>query len=200
WVRGGCLYGVMPCNGLTYAPPHDCACYPEAKLYGMNALAPTAATRQIPADAIANNRISRGPAFGKIEAPAGPAATADWPTYRHASGRSGTTTNPVSANLRPSGQPSLGANLSSVVVADGRLYVAQVNQHTLHALNSTDGQRLWSFTAGARVDSPPTVDKGRVFFGSSDGCVYCLRATDGARVGPFRAAPAGRGLDNHATI
>ena len=25
WVRGGCLYGVMPCNGLTYAPPHDCA-------------------------------------------------------------------------------------------------------------------------------------------------------------------------------
>ena len=37
WVRGGCLYGVMPCNGLTYTPPHDCACYPEAKLYGFNA-------------------------------------------------------------------------------------------------------------------------------------------------------------------
>lgn len=34
WVRGGCLYGVMPCNGLTYTPPHNCACYPEAKLYG----------------------------------------------------------------------------------------------------------------------------------------------------------------------
>ena len=30
-VRGGCLYGVMPCNGLVYAPPHDCFCYPEAK-------------------------------------------------------------------------------------------------------------------------------------------------------------------------
>ena len=39
WVRGGCLYGVMPCNGLTYAPPHNCACYPEAKLFGFNALA-----------------------------------------------------------------------------------------------------------------------------------------------------------------
>ena len=38
WVRGGCLYGVMPCNGLVYAPPHDCFCYPEAKLYGLNAL------------------------------------------------------------------------------------------------------------------------------------------------------------------
>src|SRR4029078_6241762 len=38
WVRGACLYGVMPSNGLVYAGPHDCACYPETKLYGMNAL------------------------------------------------------------------------------------------------------------------------------------------------------------------
>ncbi|HEY2414256.1 MAG TPA: PQQ-binding-like beta-propeller repeat protein [Pirellulaceae bacterium] len=190
WVRGGCLYGVMPCNGLTYAPPHDCACYPEAKLYGMNALAPTAPTRQIPSDVVATGRLSRGPAFGKIEAPAGAASNDDWPTYRHDSGRSGSTTNSVSANLQPSWQTKLGGKLSSVVVADGRLYVAQVNQHTLHALNSADGQRLWSFTAGARVDSPPTVDKGRVFFGSTDGCVYCLRATDGALAWRFRAAPA----------
>ena len=39
WVRGGCIYGIMPCNGLVYAPPHSCACYLEAKLYGFNALA-----------------------------------------------------------------------------------------------------------------------------------------------------------------
>jgi len=24
WGRGGCLYGVMPSNGLVYAPPHSC--------------------------------------------------------------------------------------------------------------------------------------------------------------------------------
>jgi hypothetical protein len=29
-VRGGCLYGIMPCNGLVYNPPHPCACYIEA--------------------------------------------------------------------------------------------------------------------------------------------------------------------------
>ena len=40
WVRGGCLHGALPCNGLLYAPPHDCACYPETKLSGFNALAP----------------------------------------------------------------------------------------------------------------------------------------------------------------
>ena len=64
-----------------------------------------------------------------------------------------------------------------------------MDQHTLHALDANSGQRLWSFTTGGRVDSPPTVDKGRVVFGSADGCVYCLRATDGALAWRFRAAP-----------
>ena len=38
----------MPCNGLIYAAPHNCACYPEAKLSGFNALAPAAATPLTP--------------------------------------------------------------------------------------------------------------------------------------------------------
>ena len=38
WVRGGCIYGIMPCNGLVYAPPHDCACYTEAKLRDLKPL------------------------------------------------------------------------------------------------------------------------------------------------------------------
>ena len=39
WVRGSCNYGIMPCNGLVYAPPHSCACYLLAKLNGFNAIA-----------------------------------------------------------------------------------------------------------------------------------------------------------------
>lgn len=34
WVRGACLYGIMPANGMIYNPPHPCACYIDAKLYG----------------------------------------------------------------------------------------------------------------------------------------------------------------------
>jgi len=41
WVRGACLYGIMPANGLTYAPQHPCACYSESKLSGMNVMAAT---------------------------------------------------------------------------------------------------------------------------------------------------------------
>ncbi len=43
WVRGACLYGIMPANGLVYAPPHPCACYSEALLKGLVALAPPTA-------------------------------------------------------------------------------------------------------------------------------------------------------------
>jgi outer membrane protein assembly factor BamB len=27
WLRGVCQYGVMPCNGLIYVPPHPCQCF-----------------------------------------------------------------------------------------------------------------------------------------------------------------------------
>ena len=56
WVRGGCLYGIMPCNGMMYVTPHPCACYKEAKLYGFTALAPAVE------DAAAGRHAGRGPA------------------------------------------------------------------------------------------------------------------------------------------
>ena len=37
WVRGPCRYGVMPANGLTYIPPHQCFCYGGAMFSGFNA-------------------------------------------------------------------------------------------------------------------------------------------------------------------
>ncbi len=34
WVRGTCHLGMMPANGLQYAPPHPCVCYIDEKLNG----------------------------------------------------------------------------------------------------------------------------------------------------------------------
>lgn len=42
------------------------------------------------------------------------------------------------------------------------------------------------------MDSPPTIYRGLVLFGSADGWVYCLRASDGRLVWRFRAAPEDR--------
>ncbi len=89
-------------------------------------------------------------------------------------------------------QTSLGGKLTSPVIAAGKVFVAAVDAHTVHALDAASGKSLWSYTAGARVDSPPTVQGNRVLFGSADGWVYCLRAADGRLAWRFRAAPDDR--------
>ncbi|MFQ5731054.1 MAG: PQQ-binding-like beta-propeller repeat protein [Planctomycetaceae bacterium] len=190
WVRGGCLYGVMPCNGFVYAPPHNCACYPEAKLYGFNVLAPASKSRVVPLIVSDKDRLERGPAYGAKLVDKG--AETDWPTFRHDRERSAFTPAEVSANLGTNWTAKLGGRLTAPVVAGGRLYVAQIDRHTLHALNAETGKTSWTFTAGGRIDSPPTIDKGRVLFGSADGCVYCLRAADGALIWRYRVAPLDR--------
>ena len=187
WVRGGCLYGILPCNGLIYAPPHNCACYPEAKLYGFNALAPTA-SRQIKVSAPDGNRLEKGAAFGQVTAGSG--TNGDWPTLRRDASRSGSTEVAIPTDLKESWQADIGGRLSSIVSADGKVFVSQIDQHTVHALDAKTGNKVWAFTAGGRVDSPPTIYRGTAVFGSADGSIYCVRASDGELVWRFRAAPA----------
>ncbi len=190
WVRGACLYGIMPSNGLVYAPQHPCACYIESKLFGFNALAPASATREIPKEVPDTDRLERGPAYGKVDNRQPKIENPDdWPTYRHDPARSGFTKTSVPAELKRSWQTDLGGKLSSVVLADGKLFVASIDTHTVYALDENSGKILWSYTTGGRVDSPPTIYQGRVLFGSADGWIYCLAASDGAVAWRFRAAP-----------
>ena len=96
------------------------------------------------------------------------------------------------ANLGGPASPdgsAVASKLTSPVVAGARVYVATIDKHTIHAVDSRNGKPLWRYRAGGRVDSPPTIYQGRVLFGSADGWVYCLRATDGELAWRFRAAP-----------
>ena len=189
WVRGACLYGVMPANGLLYAPQHPCACYLEAKMYGFNALA-AGGSRVKSQESRAGERLERGAAFGQaLDSRLSSLDSSDWPTYRCDAARSGRATTEVPAELRRAWTAAVGGRLTSLVVADGRVLLASIDTHTVHALDATSGKELWQYTAGGRVDSPPTYWQGRVLFGSADGCVYCLRASDGAIIWRFRAAP-----------
>ncbi|MCP4453717.1 MAG: PQQ-like beta-propeller repeat protein, partial [Planctomycetes bacterium] len=82
--------------------------------------------------------------------------------------------------------------LTAPIVAAGKLFVGSVDTHTLYALDAQTGRVLWSYTTGARIDSPPTYYKGLALLGSADGYVYALRAEDGVLAWRFRAAPMDR--------
>ena len=190
YTRGGCIYGIMPSNGLVYTPPHACACYMEAKLNGVGALGSAHGTELDLEAASAENRLEKGPAYeAEIS---GDAGTEDWPTYRHDAKRSGYTTSAVPSDLDPQWELKLEGKLTSPVVAHNRVYVAKVDTHTMVAIDAAGGDVVWEYTVGGRVDSPPTIYQGRVLFGSADGYVYCLNAADGALVWRFRAAPVDR--------
>ena len=187
WVRGTCRYGILPCNGLLYAPPHPCICYVTAKLNGFWALAPAAARDGRVQEA---GRLEKGPAYKPIANPESRIENAhDWPTYRHDPARSGAAGTTVGATLRTAWRTPLGGRLSSPAIAGGKVLVASADTHTVWALAAADGKPAWSYTAGGRVDSPPTVHRGLALFGSADGWVYCLRLADGKLAWRLRAAP-----------
>ncbi len=191
WVRGACHYGILPCNGLLYAPQHPCACYIEAKLYGFSALAPPSEAlrprREIP-DA---ERLTRGPAYTEaLPSPALEIKADDWPVFRHDAGRSGAVKTTVPATgLKRTWSVKLGGRLSAPVAAGGKLFVASVDAHSVLALDAATGREEWSFVSGGRVDSPPAIWQGLVLFGSADGHVYCLNSSDGKLRWRYRAAP-----------
>jgi len=192
WVRGACQYGILPCNGLLYAPSHSCACYISAKLDGFDVLS---GLREVPFSK-EPERLEKGPAYEAAKEASARKNTekkpSAWPTYRHDNARSGFTSTALGPELEKAWEKPLAGPLTAVVVAQGRLYTAQRDAHTVHALSAEDGSSLWSYTAGGRVDSPPTVHGGLVYFGSADGWMYCLRALDGALVWRFRVAPESR--------
>jgi len=185
WIRGECLYGIMPANGLLYAPMHECACSADMKLCGLNAVAGPKMRAPSEID-VAEHRLVKGPAFGKAES-SGRAKPGDWPTFRHDPVRSGVASCPAPDAPQKQWTAAIGGRLTAPVVAGGRLYAASIDRHTLYVLDEATGEQVWTFTAEGRIDSPPTIHGGRVLFGSRDGCVYCLSAADGALVWRFRA-------------
>ena len=206
WVRGTCQYGVMPCNGLIYAPPHACGCYMESKLFGFYALAPKQAKKQPKPKVEDDDRLVKGPAYGK-PADVGPSRGAPWTTYRGDAARSGATEDSLPDSLEPCWRVELGGpdspvgkvpgytvagKLTQPVVASGRVVVSAVEANTVYALDAESGKRAWTFMPGGRVDSSPTIHREQVLFGCADGQVYCLRLSDGVLVWKFFAAPADR--------
>ncbi|MHC4743520.1 MAG: outer membrane protein assembly factor BamB family protein [Planctomycetota bacterium] len=189
WIRGTCQYGIMPANGLLYVPPDSCACNLKTKLNGFYALA---ATRKPAPKLQDDTRLEKGTAYNDIRHTTSDIRKTDWPTYRADPARSGITNAKLPAKLDKAWQAGIGGRLSSVTVAEGKAFVASIDKHTIYAIDTENGKTAWTYTAGGRIDSPPTIHKGLALFGSADGYIYALIASDGRLAWRFRAAPEDR--------
>ncbi|MCF6311395.1 MAG: PQQ-binding-like beta-propeller repeat protein [Verrucomicrobiales bacterium] len=206
--------GFIPANGLIYATPKHCTCWPM--LRGYVAMAPKHPHQKqgsyfpdLPAEEIPFKLtiISDAP---KIEL--SKTAAADWPMYRHDATRSSSADSAGpkqlntlwSARIAPQQSPLADASplffdwndnpfvkgpITPPTIAGGIAYVARPNAHEVVAIDTASGKVAWKFTARGRVDTPPTLYKGLVLFGDHAGYVHALRADNGKAVWRFQAAP-----------
>jgi len=162
-TRGGCAQGSVPAHGLMYFTPQACHCF--TMLRGHLALSPEPVREALP-DA---KRLEKGSGAKdsippKAQAPAGPIAE-DWAMSER------------------------GARLETEpVTGDQKSIVAIPHEQRLEARDGS-GKALWSFTAGGRITGAPLFENGRFFFGSHDGWVYGVNASDGTLAWRFLAAP-----------
>jgi len=135
-----------------------------------------------------------GPAYAATASLKVRASTTGWPTYRRDARRSACQDLPAPVEPAVAWTRELSPPITAPVADGGIVVVAERERHTLHALSAADGKPAWTFVADGRIDSPPTLFAGLCVFGTRSGFVYCLRASDGALVWRFRAAPRDRRL------
>lgn len=191
--------GVIPANGLVYTFPHACGCYPM--LRGFLGLA---AEQDDVVPETGMPRHERGPAWPAQHSQP-PKTDEAWTMYRANPQRSGSTSQRVPGRLKVRWSSQLSdveaaamrrqwdmkdfPRLTSATVSEGMVFAAVSDTHELYALNADSGETQWVFTAGGRIDCPPTLYRGLCLFGARDGYAYCLRASDGQLVWRYRAAP-----------
>lgn len=200
WVRGACGYGFMPANGLIYSTPNPCNCFPESKLHGLVGLAKAdealVTYRQQSARAIT---LEQGPAFSDM-LPVSPEQQEVWPSYRASPARNACTPNTLPDAFAQAWKTDIGGKLSAPVVANGKVFLSSIDRHQVIAVDAESGKQVWTYVAGSRVDSPPTVVGRRLYFGAADGTVTCLTAQGGALVWRSRLAPTEERIVNDGRI
>jgi len=194
FTRATCSIGHLPCNGLIYAGPYACQCHVPVGLHNFNAYYTNEDSLTAPGQVIEvarKVRVEKGPAFGGvISDQSSVISDQEWPTYRHGVDRLSASAVAVPAKgMSRRWQEKLAAPTTAPVIAGDKVFIAETDAHTLHALDASTGKRLWNYVADGRIDSPPTYHRGLVLFGSRDGWVHCVRASDGVLAWRFRDLP-----------
>jgi len=200
-ARGSCYIGAIPAYGALYYPPNSCNCFPSQipgyVVAGPNGPVPTAAEfAEVPV-----------PQLGQPISADGVTNTPEpWPTYRGNAERSNAyagnlplqpkdrwtaqalASRPVTNITRTWGE-SLREEVTPAVTDGAMAYVAVNHGQQIQAYNQRGGALRWTFTAGGRINSAPTLHKGLCLFGAFDGYVYALHSSSGQLAWKMRMAP-----------
>ena len=197
WTRGGCQYGVIGANGLTYVTPHPCGCNPHELLTGFRAYAASEPEAEQPTAVGAPEQSTEPP----VAVSRTVRATAqDWPCYRANGARDASCATRLGPGLAEAWRRSFRSPCSQVVVLGDLACVAIPGEGAVEGLDPRTGARRWRSLAGGAVDTPPTLHAGMVLFGCRDGRLYALRASDGRPVWSRRLAPRDRFIGERGAL
>jgi outer membrane protein assembly factor BamB len=106
----------------------------------------------------------------------------DWPMFRHDPQRTGYSTSTAPSTNETKWFYNVTTEIDSApAVANGRVIVG-LSSGVVIAVNSTTGEKLWSFDtyAGSNsIWSSPAIDSGKVYIGNRDCNLYCLNESTG---------------------
>ena len=131
---------------------------------------------------------------------------ADWPAWRFNAARSATSPDAIPANLslqwvRQFAPPKPAWPEDPRLIFDGSyepivvgetLFLGSAQNDSVTAFDTRTGAEKWKFFAEGPVRFAPVSSENRVYFGSDDGCIYCLANESGELLWKFKAAPAAR--------
>jgi outer membrane protein assembly factor BamB len=182
--------------------------------------------RALSADEVTAHFDARKAEFPGIEPH--PSIDATWPTYMYDDARTGIAPDQLQLPLveawsrrgdyppSPAWPPpakqdfwNRKSNLAPRVVfdrahhtvSDGkRVFYGTSADDRLVAIDAENGSTVWTFAAEGPVRLAPTLADGKVFFGSDDGHVYCLKGATGRLIWKFRAGPADRRIVGNGRV
>ena len=131
---------------------------------------------------------------------------ADWPQYRHDSGRSAASVESLPKTMHlawvrelPTPQPAFPTELRlrydatyEPIVLGKTMFVASMVTDSVAALSTETGAECWRFFTEGPVRLAPVAWRDKVYFVSDDGYLYCVAAGDGKLLWKFRGLPDGR--------
>ncbi len=138
------------------------------------------------------------------------ASVDDWPMFHHDAQHTGYSPSKApktpnvmwNASVGPfvSSSPAFGKGRLYIGSTDGKMYIfdADPSEGTEEGIIDSPGSTsdlILNFSAGGPIYSSPVWDNGRLYFGSSDGKVYCIYSSIGTEIwnystgGPVSSSP-----------